>query len=239
MIMTELSAVAIVIIAGLVRGTTGFGGARLMTPILSGLFSPINAVVIALLLETAAALVMFPDALPKARWWTLVYLTLPAILTVPLGGYLLLTLDPSIARKLISGVVILFSSMLLFGFRYGGTPRVITSLALGSAVGVLLGATSVGAPPVILYLLSGPDSIAVTRANLTVFVTAISVIGLVMLAAAGAINGALAITAAALTMPFLLSTWLGAKFFGRLSDAGVRRFALGLMLCVGVISFLA
>jgi len=129
--------------------------------------------------------------------------------------------------------------MLLFGFRYGGTPRVITSLALGSAVGVLLGATSVGAPPVILYLLSGPDSIAVTRANLTVFVTAISVIGLVMLAAAGAINGALAITAAALTMPFLLSTWLGAKFFGRLSDAGVRRFALGLMLCVGVISFLA
>jgi uncharacterized membrane protein YfcA len=211
----------------------------LMTPILSGLFSPINAVVIALLLETAAALVMFPDALPKARWWTLVYLTLPAILTVPLGGYLLLTLDPSIARKIISGVVILFSSMLLFGFRYGGTPRVITSLALGSAVGVLLGATSVGAPPVILYLLSGPDSVAVTRANLTVFVTAISVIGLVMLAAAGAINGALAITAAALTMPFLLSTWLGAKLFGRLSDAGVRRFALGLMLCVGVISFLA
>lgn len=239
MIMTELSAVAIVIIAGLVRGTTGFGGAMLMTPILSGLFSPINAVVIALLLETAAALVMFPDALPKARWWTLVYLTLPAILTVPLGGYLLLTLDPSIARKIISGVVILFSSMLLFGFRYGGTPRVITSLALGSAVGVLLGATSVGAPPVILYLLSGPDSIAVTRANLTVFVTAISVIGLVMLAAAGAINGVLAITAAALTMPFLLSTWLGAKLFGRLSDAGVRRFALGLMLCVGVVSFLA
>ena len=38
MIMTELSAVAIVIIAGLVRGTTGFGGAMLMTPILSGLF---------------------------------------------------------------------------------------------------------------------------------------------------------------------------------------------------------
>jgi hypothetical protein len=40
-------------------------------------------------------------------------------------------------------------------------------------------------------------------------------------------------------MPFLLSTWLGAKLFGRLSDAGVRRFALGLMLCVGVVSFLA
>jgi uncharacterized membrane protein YfcA len=237
MVMTELAAIAIVIVAGLVRGTTGFGGAMLVTPVLSILSPPINAVVIALLLETAAALVMFPDALPKARWRTLVYLTLPAVVTVPLGGYLLLTLDPGIARKIISGVVIVFSSMLLFGFRYGGTPRVTTSLALGSIVGVLLGATSVGAPPVILYLLSGPDSIVVTRANLTVFVTAISVIGLIMLTAAGAINGALATTAVLLTAPFLLSTWLGAKLFGRLSDANVRRFALGLMLCVGVVSF--
>src|SRR5215475_8946424 len=233
---TELAAIAIVIVAGLVRGTTGFGGAMLMTPVLSVLYPPVNAVVIALLLETAAALVMFLDAVPKARWRTLLYLTLPAILTVPLGGYLLLTLDPSIARKIISGVVILFSSMLLFGFRYGGTPRVITSLALGSAVGVLLGATSVGAPPVILYLLSGPDSVAVTRANLTVFVTAISVIGLIMLGAAGAISASLAASATLLTIPFLLATWLGAKLFARLSDAGVRRIALCLMLFVGVAS---
>jgi uncharacterized membrane protein YfcA len=155
---------------------------------------------------------------------------------VPLGGYLLLTLDPGIARKIISGVVILFSSMLLFGFRYRGTPRVVTSLALGSVVGALLGATSVGAPPVILYLLSGPDPIAVTRANLTVFVTAISVIGLAMLAVAGAITGALAATAMLLTIPFLLSTWLGGKLFGRLSDTGVRQLALGLMLCIGIVS---
>src|SRR5215470_3617676 len=119
---TELAAIAIVIVAGLVRGTTGFGGAMLMTPVLSVLYPPVNAVVIALLLETAAALVMFPDAVPKARSRTLLYLTLPAVFTVPLGGYLLLTLDPSVARKVISGVVILFSSMLLFGFRYHGTP---------------------------------------------------------------------------------------------------------------------
>src|SRR5262249_22295643 len=124
----------------------------------------------------------------------------------------------------------------LFRVRCHGTPRVVTSLALGSVVGALLGATSVGAPPVILYLLSGPDPITVTRANLTVFVTAISVIGLAMLAVAGAINGALATTAVLLTIPFLLSTLLGGKLFWRLSDTGVRQLALGLMLCVGVAS---
>ena len=71
---------------------------------------------------------------------------------------------------------------------------------------------------------------------MTVFVTAISVIGLAMLAVAGAITGALATTAVLLTIPFLLSTWLGGKLFGRLSDTGVRQLALGLMLCVGVAS---
>jgi uncharacterized protein len=234
--LTNLAAIGIVTMAGFVRGVTGFGGAMLMTPILSVLIGPVPAVVTALFLETAAALVMFPDALPKARWRTLLYLTLPAVVTVPLGGYLLLTLDPAIARKMIAAVVIVFSSMLLLGLRYHGSPRVVTSLALGSIVGALLGATSVGAPPVILYLLSGPDPAAVTRANLTVFVTAISVIGLVMLTAAGAITATLAVSAVMLTVPFLLATWLGGKLFTRLSDPGVRRIALVLMLCVGITS---
>jgi hypothetical protein len=100
----------------------------------------------------------------------------------------------------------------------------------------LLGATSIGAPPVILYLLSGPDPVAVTRANLTVFVTAISVIGLIMLAAAGAISGSLAASAMLLVVPFLLATWLGGQLFARLSDVGARRVALVLMLCLGTAS---
>ena len=155
-------------------------------------------------------------------------------MTVPLGGYILLTVDPAIARKMIAAVVVVFSSILLFGLRYSGTPRIRTSIALGSLVGALLGATSVGAPPVILYLLSGPDPVAVTRANLTVFVTAISIIGLVMLAAAGAISVPLAISAAALTVPFLLGIWLGGKLFHRLSETGMRRLALALMLLIGL-----
>lgn len=236
--MTELAAIGIVTLAGLMRGVTGFGGAMLMTPVLSALMGPVPAVATALILETAAALVVFPNALPKVRWRTLLYLTLPAVVTVPLGGYLLLTLDPSVARKIIAAVVVVFSAMLLFGVRYSGSPRPTTSLVLGSLVGALLGATSVGAPPVILYLLSGPDSATVTRANLTVFVTAISAIGLIMLAVAGAITIALGTSAIALIIPFLSATWLGGRLFARLSNSSVRRLALALMLGVGVTSLI-
>ena len=236
--MTLLATIGIVAAGGFVRGITGFGGAMMMAPMLSVLIGPVPTVVTTLILETAAALVMFPDALPKARWRTLAYLTLPAIATVPIGGYLLLTLDPGIARKLIAGVVVVFSLMLLLGLRYSGSPRAATSIALGSLVGALLGATSVGAPPVVLYLLSGPDPVPVTRANLTLFVTAISVIGLVMLTAVGAVTVALVISALALSVVFLLATWLGGKLFVRLSETSVRRFALVLMLGVSVASII-
>lgn len=234
--ITNLAAVGIVAFAGFLRGVTGFGGAMMITPLLSVLIGPVPAVVIALILESTAAVVMFPDAIPKARWRVLFYLILPAIFTVPIGGYLLLNLDPALARKIIALVVIVCSAALLFGIRYSGEPRPATSLALGSIVGALLGATSVGAPPVILYLLSGPDPATVTRANLSIFVTTISVIGLVMLTVAGAVTIKLAVSAALLAIPFLLATWLGGKMFARLSDTTARRIALLLMMGAGIIS---
>lgn len=236
--INELAVIVVVTLAGFMRGVTGFGGAMLMAPPLSFLIGPVPAVVTALMLESAAALVMFPDALPKINKPVLFYLTLPAVFTVPIGGYLLVTLDPLIARKLISAVVVVFSFGLLSGLRYSGPHRPGTSLALGSIVGILLGATSVGAPPVILYLLSGPDPQTVTRANLTVFVTAISVIGLVMLGIAGAATMQLALSAFLLCIPFLAATWAGGTLFARLSDTGVRRIALGFMLIMGIVGLL-
>jgi uncharacterized protein len=236
--MSDVAVIVVVTLAGLIRGITGFGGAMLMAPPLSLLIGAVPTVVTALILEMAAALVMFPDAWRKINKRVLFYLILPACFTVPIGGYFLVTLDPLIARKIISGVVVVFSLMLLSGLRYSGPHRPSTSLVLGSVVGVLLGATSIGAPPVILYLLSGPDPQDVTRANLTVFVTAISAIGLIMLLVAGAYTTQLTVSAFLLCIPYLAATWLGGTLFARMSDLGVRRLALGFMFTMGVVGLL-
>jgi uncharacterized membrane protein YfcA len=131
----------VVMLAGIIRGMTGFGGAMLMAPPLSLLLGPVPAVVTALMLETTAALVMFPDAWPRFNRRALFYLTAPACVTVPIGGYLLVNVDAFLMRKVIAGVVVVFALALLSGVRYSGAPRPATSLALGSIVGVLLGAT--------------------------------------------------------------------------------------------------
>lgn len=85
--MSDLAAAAFVALAGLVRGTTGFGGAMLITPLLSAQIGPVPAVATALILETTAALIMFPDALPKAQWRTLLYLILPATTISVIGVF--------------------------------------------------------------------------------------------------------------------------------------------------------
>ena len=64
--LSMLGALAICGLGGMVRGATGFGGAMVMTPVLSVLLSPITAVIGALLLETFAAAPMLRDAARKA-----------------------------------------------------------------------------------------------------------------------------------------------------------------------------
>jgi uncharacterized membrane protein YfcA len=188
--MSEALALAmfIALCGGLVRGLTGFGGSLVMMPALSLMFDPKLLVATVLLLEAFAAAPMFLDAVRRAHFRVIAPICAAAFVTVPLGGYVLFHTDPQVIRRSIAALVIIFSVMLLRNVRYTGARRLSTSLALGACSGVLLGGTGIGGPPIILYLLSGPDPIQVTRANLTLCVTAISVAALAMLWTRGALH---------------------------------------------------
>lgn len=238
MVITEMLVLAVILVSGVIRGVTGFGGSMLMAPPLSILIGPVPAVATALVLETAAAILMLPETWRHIDGSRLALLAIPACVTVPIGGLLLVTLDVDLARRLISGIVVLFSLAMLAGFRYQGRPRKVTAAALGALAGVLLGATSVGAPPVIFYLLSGPDPQIVTRANLVAFITIISAVGLIVLFGSGAVPFDTARPSAVLILPYLAMIYVGGKLFHRMTDINVRRTALGLMLVTGTIGLL-
>ncbi len=234
-----LMAMAIGAVAGLIRGITGFGGAMVMAPPMALLLGPKVAVPVTLLLETFAAAPMLPAAYRQARWGVLLPISIAAVLCVPIGSWFLHHVDPQIIRKAIAGIVIVFALMLLSGMRYHGKQRLTTALGLGSVSGTLLGATSIGAPPVILYLLSGPDPVAVSRANLCLYVVVISFAGLVSLAAHGALGGDVPGVALLMAPLFIGGVIMGSRLFSRFSDQRFRQFTMLLMLCVSVGVFLA
>lgn len=224
----------IALTGGLVRGTTGFGAAMVMTPPLAMLVGARTAVPVTLLLETFAAAPMLPAALALARWRVIAPICASAMLTVPAGALLLTLASPLTLRRLIAATVILFSLALLSGRQYRGSQRLPTSVGLGALSGTMLGATSIGAPPIILYLLSGPDAVPVTRANLTLYVVVISAAGLVMLGVNGLLTMATLQQAAVLALPFAGGVLAGSRLFARFSDQRFRQVTIGLMFLVSL-----
>jgi uncharacterized protein len=219
-------------VAGVIRGITGFGGAMVMSPPLALLLGPLLTVPVVLLLESVAAAPMLVQLRHLVRWRAIGPIIAMACLTVPLGTYVLVSADPLVMRRVIAAVVIVFSLLLLRGWRYAGQQRLATALGLGAVSGTMVGATSMGGPPVILYLLAGPDPIDTTRANLTYFVGAISLAGVATLAASGVL-GAQGLWLAALLAPgYYLGMVVGTRLFSRFNDTRFRRFTLILMMAV-------
>ena len=242
--MTEtLPVIALAIVAGavagLIRGITGFGGAMVMSPPLALLLGPRLAVPVVLLLESLAAVPQVVQTRALVRWPVVAPIVAAACVTVPLGGYFLVTADEHTLRRAIAAIVIVFSLLLLRGWRYAGSHKTSTGIALGGLAGAMLGATSIGGPPVILYLLAGPDRIDTTRANLTLFVAASSAAGLVMLWAAGVLDRSAVWTAAALAPGYYAGLVAGSRAFLRFNDLRFRQFTLLLMTAVSTFILLA
>lgn len=222
-------AAAVAAIAGVVRGITGFGGAMVMSPPLALLLGPLAAVPAVLLLESVAATPMLVQNRALVRWRVIVPIVAAACATVPLGTYVLVSADPLVMRRAIAATVIVFSLLLLAGWRYAGSHGLAVALGLGAVSGTLVGSTSMGGPPVILYLLAGPDRIETTRANLTFFVAAISLAGLAGLWANGVLTMQAAGLGALLAPGYYGGTLLGTRLFPRFNDRRFRRFTLLLM----------
>jgi uncharacterized protein len=236
---TLIIAVAITMGAGLVRGVTGFGGAMVMSPPLALLLGPRLAVPVVLLLESVVAAPMLLRTRHRTNWRLIGTIVVAACAFVPIGVVVLATTDPLVIRRAIAISVILFAFILLWGWRYEGHPRVATSLGLGAISGGMLGATSIGGPPVVLYLLSGPDPIETTRANLTLYVTVTSFVGIVMLWHEGLFDMRTAWTSLWLAPAYALGLVAGLRLFPRFTDARFRQLVLVLLIAMSTAILLA
>ena len=226
--------IAIAALAGVIRGITGFGGAMVMSPPLALLLGPLVTVPVVLLLESVAAAPMLLQTRREVRWNVIGPILATAVFMIPVGTYLLVSIDPQVMRRVIAAVVIVFSLLLLGGWRYAGSQRLATSLGLGAFSGGMVGATSMGGPPVILYLLAGPDPIEVTRANLTYYVGFISLAAVAVLWLNGILGPGGLWLALALAPGYYIGMVLGIKLFSRFNDQRFRRFTLLFMMVVAI-----
>jgi uncharacterized membrane protein YfcA len=233
------AAVGAALVAGAVRGFSGFGSALVLTPSLSALYGPATAVPISLLMELALAVPFVPPAARLVDWRRIGALSLAALAAVPAGAWILLSVDARPMRWAISAIVLLFVALLAFGWRYAGRPNLLATVATGAASGVLNGATGMAGPPIIFYYLSGPDPAGRVRASFIVFFAWVDVLAILSFWYGSALTAAVVATAVALALPYLAAAWAGARLFRKADEGVYRRVALAILTAIAVVSLAA
>ena len=229
----EFLTTEILVAAGLMRGFAGVGSGMLMAPFFAILFGPVQTVAVIILMELVVTAQLLPGVRREINWSVIAPMGVAAALFMPAGSWLLVTLDPELLARFIALVVLVFSIILMIGWRYDGEKKVWMSAGTGALSGVLIASTSLGNPPVMVYLLSSRDSAATNRANFTGYFAVTLIALIVLMAAAGLIDRNAVVTAAILLPVFMAGAFVGSRLFRKSSEALYRRVALGLLFCVG------
>ena len=219
--------------AGLMRGFAGVGSGMLMAPFFAILFGPVQTVAVIILMEIVVTAQLLPGVRREIDWKVIAPMGVTAALFMPAGSWLLVTLDPDLLARFIALVVLVFSIVLMIGWRHGGEHRIWMSGGIGAVSGVLMASTSIGNPPVMVYLLSGPDSAATNRANFTGYFAVTLVALIALMAFGGLIDRGAVLTATILLPVFMVGAHVGSRLFRKSSESLYRRVALGLLFCVG------
>ncbi len=223
------------LLAGLVRGFSGFGQAMIFMPLASIVIEPWRAVVILLFLELFLPLPLLPRALKTCVWREVVPLTLGASLILPVGAYFLVSVDPTSLRWLLSLLTLAVVAALASGWRYKGEPSPWLSGLVGGLSGGLGGLAAYYGPPIVLFWLGGQGSSQTVRANILVFFAVIALVAGGTYAAFGLLRFSVVWDTVLIAPAYALGLFVGARLFGLASERTFRRIAYLLIAGVALI----
>ncbi len=158
-----------VLVAGMVRGFSGFGSALVYVPVAGVFLPPAQVVATMVVFSLIGPLPLLPRAWRECARAEVLRLALGALVGVPLGVFLLTRLDGEVFRWLVSGIVLLTLGALVSGWRYTRAPASGVTLGAGFLSGALGGFVGLPGPPVILLYLGGRKAVAQIRAAILLF----------------------------------------------------------------------
>jgi uncharacterized membrane protein YfcA len=231
-----IAAVAIAVIAGLVRGFSGFGSALIYMPLISVLYGPKVAAPTLLLIDTICSLPFTVHAAPQSNPREVAWVSLAGFVFLPIGVMALVYIDAILLRWFIVALVLLALVALISGWRYHGRPTVPASLATGAIAGFGGGAVQIAAPPLLIIWLSGANNAATVRANIMVYFVPQALLAMVMYYWSALFTGETIVLSILLGMPFAVAMTAGVYSFHGSSEMLYRRVAYVIIALAGIVS---
>jgi uncharacterized membrane protein YfcA len=224
-----------VLFAAFIRGLAGFGFALILAPVLLLILNPAAVVVINLFLSLLSNIVVIVHSHARIDFKRILPIALSSLLGIPLGVWIISVVATSILKIFIGVVIICFAVLVAFGFRKTFASERIPSYTAGFFSGILSSSTSLGGPPVVLFMHGQNWPKEVIHPSLAGYFIVLGSCSLIALSLSGQVAVATLITAASLAPALLVGTFLGMIMFQRVNTPFFRGFSIAIVICAGLL----
>lgn len=224
-----------ILVAGLVRGFTGFGTALIFVPVAAQFLPAASVILIMSTTGIFSTTALVPGAWKTADRGEVGVMALAALLTVPLGLWTLAQLDGLVIRWMVTAVASATLLAVITGWRWHGRLGLPGRLAVGGAAGLVGGMTGLTGPMVIIFYLANARSALAVRSNTILFLAALDVVLVANLFLRGQVEVTVLWVAVVLALPYLTTTLIGQALFDPRHENAYRILAYG-VVALAVIS---
>jgi uncharacterized membrane protein YfcA len=227
---------ALSLVAGTVRGFVGFGAGMIMIPFISAMYGPKIGASSILVADGILTIPYLVKSIRLCEPRTVAPVALGSAIAIPIGTYLLTTVDPTPIRWAIAPIIAVLLAITVSGWRYHGIPKFGVSLATGAASGFLSGLIQLSGPPVIVLWMSGPFPPLTIRANIFVYFGIMSVVTVISYMIAGVFTRGLLPVLVPMIPCYAIGLVFGSRFFGKADPKLFRRVAIVLIGAAVILS---
>ncbi|SHG41651.1 sulfite exporter TauE/SafE family protein [Cognatishimia maritima] len=199
--------------AGIVRGFTGFGTALIFVPVGNIFLPAADVIAITMLVGFGGSAALLPRALKVAEIKDVSTLGAAALLTVPMGLWVMTQLPQDTIRWAAALIAAAMLSALVLGWRYRGRITVHKLLGIGAAGGAIGGMTGLTGPAVILFYLANGSRAEIVRANTILFLAMLDVVIVFNMTLGRLITWDMVALGVTLSIPYFLTARVGQAMF--------------------------
>jgi len=228
-----------VLFAAFVRGLSGFGFALILAPLLLLLLNPVAVVVTNLFLGFFSHIGIVLWSLKRIELKRIYPMLASSLLGIPLGVCIINVAAPSLLKIVIGAVIIAFAIPMATGFR-----RTINNERLGSGIagflsGILASSTSLGGPPIVLFMHNQGWSKQAIHPSLAAYFMLLTTFALIALYVSNQVHVETIATAASLLPAMLIGVIVGVRTFDRTDSRLFQRLSIAIVIGAGILGILS
>jgi uncharacterized membrane protein YfcA len=218
-----------------ISATTGFGQNLIMAPILLLILSPKSVVAVSVVLAFIGGLGLMPFCLGKQDVRKIIPIAIGSLLGIPVGTYIIVVIAPSSLKMLIGGLCVVLAIPLALGMSLNLRREKVAGGIVGFLGGFFTASTSMGGPPVVLYMHNQNWRKEMIRANLNLIFILMGGITGVSLYFAGIVKWGDVLNAASLVPALAAGLALGIFVFPRISVRLFRYISIIVVVVAGIV----